>query len=451
MATTQKQRLSPVLMIQKYMSEGDGVDSTCLLSTLANRVPSKQSGPFALGQDAEPSTAPVVDTTVTDIRVGTHHGIHAGIDTGMHVYTDKHPCRNPGTDADIDANADVGSHANTHIGTHHDIHTGSFNGTHTGIRSGMDVYMDITPDLWHPFTPGQGKVLLYLIEADGKANRKHISQLTGVPLDSVAKTLSLLERKGLITRSEQKYYEHRLRGFYYTIDRQMCSEFYERIRGTHIGIHHNTHTGSYNGIHAGIHNGIRAGMRVGNQPVSSSSKELKTTTESCAPGDLLRDPELAYWKAHGVNNRKVLQWAEEFEMELEQVISSLKYCRYEMVVLNYEEVKQIRKPVDWFYRVVQRSGLYPKPAGYKSITELRVEQMEQEAMEAKALRERQQRAEKLLEFQRIMSDPDSREFKDILSKASEFSREAGGTILAMELESIYMGTNVESVEALALK
>lgn len=175
--------------------------------------------------------------------------------------------------------------------------------------------------------------------------------------------------------------------------------------------------------------------------VSSCLNDLKPTTNSDAViEDLLRDPELGYWRDKGVNSRQLNSWSDEFQMPTDQVIQSLKYCRYEMVVLNQEEEKQITNPMNWFYKVMQRTGLYPKPTNYKSLAEIRAEQMEQAAREAADARERQATAERELAFQKILSEPDGSAYQSLLAKVNDFAKEMGGKALEAAMREEFTGT-----------
>jgi hypothetical protein len=224
-----------------------------------------------------------------------------------------------------------------------------------------------------------------------------------------------------------------------------CRFFYERVRGQRIGIdtgiHTGTVTGSRIGTHIGINTGIQARMHTSPQaPFSSSRKEEKlTTAETPDTTDLLKDPELAYWKEKGINTRQLNAWSDEFQMPIDQVIQSLKYCRYEMVVLNLEGEKQISNPMNWFYKIMQRSGLYPKPAGYKSLAEIRAEQMEQAARDLAEARQRQVVAEQELAFQKIMENPTGEEYQALLRQVSEFAKEMGGKALETAMREIFTG------------
>jgi hypothetical protein len=294
----------------------------------------------------------------------------------------------------------------------------------------------------YPFTAKQGKVLLHLIQAGGVSKRQEIADTTGVNIATVKYALRMIAKDCYIS-NVRTFVNHSVRGFTYMLNRHMCEEY---VRGLHEGGETPRLSQPAN-LPTNEPAKPPAQKATRFPSLSSSLKEAQpTTTEN---QDLLKDPELAYWKAQGMTNRKIQQWGEEFAMEQEQVILSLKYCRYDMVVSNHEEKKQIESPINWLYVILQRSGAYPKPAGYKSIAELRIEQMEEEAREARALRERQHRAEKMLEFQRIMANPNGPEYQALLSRANDFAREDGGMTLANELESIFMGNNVASLEDLA--
>ncbi|MCE1226258.1 MAG: hypothetical protein LWW87_07210 [Geobacteraceae bacterium] len=305
------------------------------------------------------------------------------------------------------------------------------------------------PELWYPFTEKQGKILLYLIQAGGITKREHISNDTGVNIATVKHTLRVLAHEGYINNI-QLYTNHSFRGFSYGVNRTMCAEFAERLTGQPLDypdnqpINHPTK----HPIRKPVNYPVRKPAHYptnepGSSPdasFSSSKKELNlTTTENHDKADLLRDSELAYWKDKGISNRKINDWAEEFQMSVDQVIQSLKYCRYEMVVLNQEEEKQIAKPDNWFYKIMQRSGVYPKPANYKSLTEIRAEQMEQAAREMAEARERQIAAEQELAFQKILENPAGEEYQALLQQVSEFAREMGGKALETAMREAFKG------------
>lgn len=86
---------------------------------------------------------------------------------------------------------------------------------------------------------------------------------------------------------------------------------------------------------------------------------------------------------------------------------------------------------------MQRSGVYPKPNGYKSFVEIRAEMMEEAAREAATARERQYKAEGDLAFQKILDNPDSSEYQALYAQVSELSREMGGRMLGLGLREAF--------------
>ena len=152
------------------------------------------------------------------------------------------------------------------------------------------------------------------------------------------------------------------------------------------------------------------------------------------------DPELGYWKGKGLTSRQVEKWAEEFSMDVELVLQSLKHCRYEMVVLNLEEEKNIENAMNWFYKVMQRSGFYARPKEYKSMAEIRAEEMERTARDMVEARERQAAAEFELEFQRILDDPGSDEYQQLFDQLSDFEKQLKGKVFEMGLKRVFQAS-----------
>lgn len=299
-------------------------------------------------------------------------------------------------------------------------------------------------------TVRQGMCLYYLLQRpDYIAQRHTMGEALNLPLPTIRDCITVLVRERFISKP-QKIVIRSFQGFTYRLaDEDQCARFM-RLRGEEFAnaIERNTRRDTLrlsdrltirqtNAVSNVMSNVTSDGL----PPFSSSRKEEKlTTTENLEIDDLLRDPELGYWRGKGVNARQVNLWSEEFQMPVDQVIQSLKYCRYEMVVLNFEEEKQIAKPENWFYKVVQKSGVYPKPASYKSLAEIRVEQMEQAVKEAADLRSRQAVAEQELAFQKILENPAGEDYQALHSKVSDFAREMGGKALETALREIFIGS-----------
>ncbi len=60
------------------------------------------------------------------------------------------------------------------------------------------------------------------------------------------------------------------------------------------------------------------------------------------------------------------------ECNLENMIQYLCYCRFEMVDLGMEESKPVKNVFNWFFKILERTGSYSKPKGYKSYWEKQI-------------------------------------------------------------------------------
>jgi len=161
---------------------------------------------------------------------------------------------------------------------------------------------------------------------------------------------------------------------------------------------------------------------------TSSSLYNNTTTKSIS--DFFNsDPRSLYWKDKGLTEKQLQAWLDETKMTLEDMITSLEHCWFEMVHLGKEEKKGIRDVLSWFYKTIRKVGFYPPPKGFRSYDEIRAEEM------AKARKAREQAIEKLKEearkdyelkkeqeFWEMMADPESRKYKTCFEKLNKFEK-----------------------------
>jgi len=117
------------------------------------------------------------------------------------------------------------------------------------------------------------------------------------------------------------------------------------------------------------------------------------------------------------------------ECSLENMIQYLCYCRFEMVDLGAEESKPVKNVFNWFFKILERTGSYPKPKGYKSHREKQieqekqiVEQREKEIRELKEIRHQKWKKQRDLEFEEIMADPECDLYEQCLDSLNEFSK-----------------------------
>lgn len=296
--------------------------------------------------------------------------------------------------------------------------------------------------IWLPLNENQGRLLLFLYEkGGGLTNMEIVVAETGIAYGTARAGIDVLIREGYVTY-KARHNGHSFRGFEYSMNNHLCSLYAAQVRGeqneqsTRQSFRQSSNQTNSQAVRQSLGQSSNQATAV----VSSFLTDFKTTTaENPELETLLKDPELGYWREKGVNGRQINAWTEEFQMPVDQVLQSLRYCRYDMVILNQEEEKQISNPMNWFYKVMQRSGLYPKPAGYKSLAEIRAEQMEQAARDAAEARERQANAERELAFQKIMSDPNGHAYQSLLAQVNEFAREMGGKALEVALREVFDG------------
>jgi hypothetical protein len=296
----------------------------------------------------------------------------------------------------------------------------------TGKQTLKNIYL--------PLNENQGRILLFLYEhGQGLTNMEIVCAETAIAYGTARTAIDVLIKEGYVMNKE-RHNGHSFKGFEYSLNNHLCSLYATRVRGeqsaeqsTWQSIQHSSKQSNKQTVEQTINRTVT--------PFSSRSllDEKPTTAE-----DLLRDPELGYWKEKGVTNRQIEKWAEEFSMEMEMILQSLKHCRFEMVVLNHEEEKPIANPMNWFYKVLQRAGFYARPADYKSMAELRAEQMELAAREMIEVRERQATAEAELAFQKILADPTGNDYQALLGQVDSFAKDMGGKALETALREAFL-------------
>lgn len=118
---------------------------------------------------------------------------------------------------------------------------------------------------------------------------------------------------------------------------------------------------------------------------------------------------------------------EKFHIPLEAMIQYLCYCRFEMVDLGMEESKPVQNVINWFFALLERTGAYPRPQGYKSFRERQVDEKQRhldesqqkiEQLKALARKEQEQAREKA--FWTMMADPESEQYRRCFERLNGF-------------------------------
>ena len=314
----------------------------------------------------------------------------------------------------------------------------------------------IDPELWHPYTEKQGRVLLYLITAGGRTKRESISRDTGVNIATVKYSLRVFVKDGFISSTALDV-NHTMRGFTYALNPHLCNEYASRILGSeyvpvfypanqpanqpakypvHEPVHYPVNRPILNPVHEPVN-------YPANEPVhlfSSSSLYEKTTTTKTGPGNetILTGAIGAYWEEEGLSESQASKWCQQFEVEPAVMKLQLEWARFDLE--NNGRRTDVKKDaVSWFFGHLRTTGgSFPRPVNYQSPAELRAEAIEQDLARQKDARERLAAAEIEQAFQRILADSEGQEYKALLNQTNEFAKDIGGQALETVLREIFV-------------
>ncbi|MEI6209739.1 MAG: hypothetical protein WCP20_23385 [Desulfuromonadales bacterium] len=338
----------------------------------------------------------------------------------------------PNIQTGIDTDIQTGSDTSLHSGTE------TYKPSHipSGIQPGLDtgMYANINPELWYPFSPHQGAVLLYLIECGGRSNKLHIVKDTGVPYGTVQRTVALLGKKGYITNI-QRYYNHKQRGFTFSINQQQCAEFYTRLKGK-SGIQPTIYTNIETSIQTGVkvkpYSDIQTDVYSAQQVPFSSSRSKETTTT------VFTGPEMAYWEEQGLHERQTQKWCEEFTIEPAELRQQLAWARWDLVN-NGKEAEVKKDAISWFYGVLKRSaGCYPRPKDYQTPIQIRTRMLKEQLEEENQARAELVTLEEEGRFRAVLADPEGDEYQQLLASLPNAMRDMKGRALESVLRERFL-------------
>jgi len=274
------------------------------------------------------------------------------------------------------------------------------------------------------------EVLKYIINMKTKiASVKDIASSTKIPYGTIRKAITVLVKYDFILKPKP-YQKGRVRGSEFSINEQLCQKFINK-RCLEQSIEHRIE--QYPG---------RATDRTIDRasPLYSSSSIYKKTTTKEIEFFLTTHPEFGYWRQKKLTSKQIEQWIEAINCSVEDMIQYLCYCRFEMVDLGVEESKPIKNVFNWFFKIIEKTGSYPQPNGYKSHEEKQLEaeheivtQREKEAQEAKKLYQRKIEAEQDKKFWDIMNDPESDLYKQCFDSLNSIAKKQPTTGKGFEM------------------
>lgn len=323
----------------------------------------------------------------------------------------------------------------------------------------------------------QAAILEHLIRTEettgGMTSVRTIAEDTKIGIPSTRDAISRLVRRGFIA-DPVTIRTANFQGFSYVLNKRLATQFMESggleqinhrsIRPSIIprsngqlsnrGLSNNQTVSLSDRVSA---NGLTAnGETVDSVTPFSSSNVIKlpTTTQpetvrpfTMAPSDnnqdkfIISGPVGMYWEEVGLLEGQAQTWCKQFDADPQQMKQQLEWARYDLI--NNGKINEVKKdPVSWFFGCLrQTGGCYPRPANYKSLTQLRAEAMEEELAKEKEAKERLRIAELEKRFQLIMDNPDGAEYRALFDKTDSFAQGTKGIMLTQTLKNVFFEEN----------
>jgi len=280
----------------------------------------------------------------------------------------------------------------------------------------------------------------------GFTTAKQIGQITGVPLPTVYISLRILRKLNII--NYEKFQKGVRKGLTFIVDQKFHVETtaphldrfptilkeIEKSDNYHRPYHTHTHTDDQE---------HEQSYQSQKPPFSSSSSLSKETTTNEIETTLGTHPELGYWRQKGLTGKQMTDWI-KITGSLENLIQSLCYCRYDMVDLDQEQSKPISNVFNWFFKIIEKAGVYPKPKGYKSFADKQIEQeraslkeKERRIAELKALSRKKWELEREEAFWEMMADPESNLYRECYGNLNNFAKNLKGKVLESSMRSVF--------------
>jgi hypothetical protein len=302
----------------------------------------------------------------------------------------------------------------------------------------------VTEFFW--MTPGQGKILYYISKAPaGKTQLRDICNGTGVPYGTVRKALVALQKYNCITKPK-KIRIGQWQGLH--IELLESGRRWLSLREAKAGTLKDSHKDTLyntlsnipnNSLNNTLESTLRSTLDNGHtgghsedQSLISSSSLLKETTTNTAFTIIENHPELGYWRQKGLKQRQIQNWMQEFDMSENDIIDFLCYCRFDMVDNDREEKDRIKDVFAWFYKIVQKTGAYPKPNNYMSYQERQIErekarldELKRQAEELRKIRHEATKAEFGLQFEQMLQNPEDPIYQECYEKLPPVMKKRG--------------------------
>ncbi len=272
----------------------------------------------------------------------------------------------------------------------------------------------VTPPAHTCLSCKQARVLGVLIEnATRTSSYALIGATVGISKSAARSAVNQLVKKKYISVPETVR-DGVFQGFSYWVDNAKCQQFLDAG-----GASNEKYLSSTNIITPPTHT-----VCPPYDPTHTHSSSFKLDSKLTTKTVNLDDPELSWWSEQGVTNKQIISWLDQFSMEPEYLAQALKFARFDIVENKIKpQGDLIAKPPSWFFTVLKKSGQYSRPANYKSVHEIRAEQLDiQKRLDDDAKKKiwEHEIEDKLKD---IMADQESPLYQELLGCVEEYGRD----------------------------
>jgi hypothetical protein len=117
------------------------------------------------------------------------------------------------------------------------------------------------------------------------------------------------------------------------------------------------------------------------------------------------------------------------DCSFETMLQYLCWCRFDMVDLDQEKKKPIDNVFNWFFRIIEKTGGYPRPKGYKSHADKQIEterflceEQEKKIRELKELAQKKWEQEREIGFWKMMNDKEGELYKKCFEQLNDIEK-----------------------------
>jgi hypothetical protein len=266
----------------------------------------------------------------------------------------------------------------------------------------------------------------------GFITQTHISSTTGIPLPTVRQALRVMKDRGVL--NYKRYQSEGRKGILFSIN-------------TNVKIDQNTDMSVILSVTNSSSNTspTKSVTKSVTSLISSSSLLNKnTTTLKNIELILSSNPELGYWQELKLKPQQVKKWMDEIQINLEDIVDSLKHCRFDLVDNGLLESKPVRDPLSWLYKRLKQYGYYHAPKGYVSFEDKaiqrakeRLKKKQERAKELEAIRKAELETERKIAFEKMMADPKSELYKRCFSKLNKIEKRLKGKGLVISMRTVF--------------